>query len=1269
MKRIFNATQQFLLITIFALFFANVANAQSTLPAYTDYKTPIPMPAAPGESFNAPMSGKPADKTPAFAEFTRTAGPDESIIITGADFTRFSGADEAKDSRFKVFGSNTFYIDASIQRLEKNKAVLTLGKDIPKWSMYLVWPGNGAGYGKPFAVNKTDAWWVGPAKAEKGTSVSVYGRNLAQYNDSTVSNVYLKPSNSTGQWAKVVKVNPYKVEFQIPSNIANGEYEVWTHNGHGGQYGWSGPLKLTINEGQKWTKSVFNVKDFGALGNGQKDDTEAIYRALSEAKKSAGSTVYFPKGTYMISNMLNPSDNTQWKGDGKELTFIKCNSKFTSQADAMVYGSVNTFNLSDITFDTNNNFRAIHAAPFFLRGSSNVRVDNVVLSFANYDVMQLDNTNGMFFTNCKFIGKISFLGKASQLFIDKSAFYLTNDTENALHSWAGTNISITNSTCQDYNNSDPNNGAGWGKGRFFCATGNFGSGGSTYIGNNATYDLSVRENDAVDQNSGEQFLWEGFSAKWSGSVTSSTLTSTKLSGFSLSVDEPKIAVITKGTGLGQSRRIISANGSAITLDAPWNLAPDETSIIAVGHFADRIVMYKNYIDGKAYAASSPNFTASSGIQPYGGVFNFIADQNTISEVRAGIANWSTQHSFGIDPNYFSLYANNEINGCRWAIQNGLDMNRSVETALLGSMFRKNNINTTLQSGIVNTIMRTSTPVLENFVYEHNEFTNVRTAFSTGGDVGLPNGFSSSGDGIATQIFYKNNFSSGSGLAAIAVTKRMALRENTFSGFSVDYSGSLPEPSVEAPLHVIEISGVAGKIQKVPFSIWNSGIKSIAWKASTDANWLGFSDTTGVIDNQRSSSKIDLVANATGLSAGNYTSAITIKEGNSVKKFTVVFTVEAASVPLIALSSPTVGSSFTSAAAIDIAANASDKNEAISKVEFYEGTTKIGEDLIGPYTFSWTNSKAGTYKLSAKVTNSAGVSSTSAPVEILVTDQIVPVAPIIAITIPENTSSLLAPSSINILADASDKDGTIAKVEFFAGSEKLGEDITSPFVFAWNNIEQGRYNITAKATDNSGLTAISSELEITVYAPVIASVPQVNITSPVSKATFTALAATTITATATNAEGEIIKVEFFAGNKKLGEDSTKPYSVFWNNITSGTYELTARATNNAGISTISDKVEIIVNNPVITSNSYNYTAYPNPFKQLVTIAFNGVAKENAVLQIYNLRGVLLETLYKGGVDTDGSYSFQFDGTKYPSGLYLARLVSGKTAMAKLLMLTK
>jgi chitinase len=65
------------------------------------------------------------------------------------------------------------------------------------------------------------------------------------------------------------------------------------------------------------------------------------------------------------------------------------------------------------------------------------------------------------------------------------------------------------------------------------------------------------------------------------------------------------------------------------------------------------------------------------------------------------------------------------------------------------------------------------------------------------------------------------------------------------------------------------------------------------------------------------------------------------------------------------------------------------------------------------------------------------------------------------------------------AAASDADGSVAKVEFFEGRNKLGEDTSAPYTFVWNNVAAGSYKLTAKATDNQGATATSSPIDIVV----------------------------------------------------------------------------------------------------------------------------------------------------------------------------------------------
>jgi uncharacterized repeat protein (TIGR02059 family) len=88
-------------------------------------------------------------------------------------------------------------------------------------------------------------------------------------------------------------------------------------------------------------------------------------------------------------------------------------------------------------------------------------------------------------------------------------------------------------------------------------------------------------------------------------------------------------------------------------------------------------------------------------------------------------------------------------------------------------------------------------------------------------------------------------------------------------------------------------------------------------------------------------------------------------------------------------------------------------------------------------------------------------------------------PTIYITSPVNYSEFRAPATIIITAAAMDTDGTIARVEFFKGSTKLGEATTAPYYFSWNNVPRGRYTITAVATDNLNSTNVSNQVTVIV----------------------------------------------------------------------------------------------------------------------------------------------------------------------------------------------
>jgi hypothetical protein len=88
------------------------------------------------------------------------------------------------------------------------------------------------------------------------------------------------------------------------------------------------------------------------------------------------------------------------------------------------------------------------------------------------------------------------------------------------------------------------------------------------------------------------------------------------------------------------------------------------------------------------------------------------------------------------------------------------------------------------------------------------------------------------------------------------------------------------------------------------------------------------------------------------------------------------------------------------------------------------------------------------------------------------------APSVQITSPVNGATYAFKSAITIQATATD-DVAVAKVEFFQGGTKLGEDTTAPYSYTWNGAGPGTYSLTARATDSAGQTKTSSAVSITV----------------------------------------------------------------------------------------------------------------------------------------------------------------------------------------------
>jgi hypothetical protein len=121
----------------------------------------------------------------------------------------------------------------------------------------------------------------------------------------------------------------------------------------------------------------------------------------------------------------------------------------------------------------------------------------------------------------------------------------------------------------------------------------------------------------------------------------------------------------------------------------------------------------------------------------------------------------------------------------------------------------------------------------------------------------------------------------------------------------------------------------------------------------------------------------------------------------------------------------------------------------------------------------------TYYFVVTAYNSAGLQSVPSNEVSLIVGPNVP--PTVSLTSPQANASFSPSAPIALVATAADADGTIAKVEFYEDSTKIGEATSSPYAVTWNNAPAGNFVLTALATDDSGAAVRSAAVPIQVVA--------------------------------------------------------------------------------------------------------------------------------------------------------------------------------------------
>ena len=104
-----------------------------------------------------------------------------------------------------------------------------------------------------------------------------------------------------------------------------------------------------------------------------------------------------------------------------------------------------------------------------------------------------------------------------------------------------------------------------------------------------------------------------------------------------------------------------------------------------------------------------------------------------------------------------------------------------------------------------------------------------------------------------------------------------------------------------------------------------------------------------------------------------------------------------------------------------------------------------------------------------------------------------IPPLVAVTSPAPNLCLTTPTNLLLAASASDSDGLVLRVDFYADATNfLGRSFSVPYQITWINVPAGVHKLTAVALDNAEKFATSAPVHLEVRLPAVVSITNASV---------------------------------------------------------------------------------------------------------------------------------------------------------------------------------
>lgn len=481
---------------------------------------------------------------------------------------------------------------------------------------------NAKGEVKGFYVNVPMVNWVisesGYNAGAGGDVLRIQGKNLVRKGGN--AQVVLVNGNKMIRLKVDSVYDDFATRVILPKDIPQGAYQLFYHHGLGGRTAWSMPLTVKIVNKEMWKTQVYDVKKYGANGDGVHDDTEAFKRASQEALN--GGIILVPAGTYILSGPVVVPPGVILKGQGKGQTILSWN-KMRAVPDNLINGE-DHFGVMDLAIKTSQAVGIINAQ------KGHVILERLLVEQdPGNEAVEKWNRSGIIVKgpqirvrDCVFkIGGMYLFDKVSG-FVQRCRFEKTGKSEKPYMLVHPKGLIFEDCFKQV-------NGYGY---------------GATV---DESYDLYEARNVIPFNyiNDREVMTFDGGSGGYYGKVSAINGKRITLSKngqtFQWRADKwiGGGVFIVDGKGTGQYRRIVQQTLDQVEVDAPFLVAPDTSSVISITTIRDRLYFVNNTVsDGGAF-------------QFYGSAQHCLVSGLKIKR-SAGIVGRGSYVNYGRQPNWY-----------------------------------------------------------------------------------------------------------------------------------------------------------------------------------------------------------------------------------------------------------------------------------------------------------------------------------------------------------------------------------------------------------------------------------------------------------------------------------------------------------------------------------------------------------------------------------------------------------------------------------------